>query len=100
MDVEDGDNDHERELLETSSFSQELQQEEDDAVPSVPINSEPDRDTRLSKCSSCCSCYLSENTTVAEVFCLTLVLAFVFALFSAPIFIHFFVSNFLDCEHM
>ena len=78
MDPRDDDSD---ELLDTASVSQES-----NTVPPILASG------ASTKPKLCGSCFLSESTTVAEVLCLSIIVAFILALFSAPIFIHFFVS--------
>ena len=79
MDPRDDDSDDERELLDTASVSQESS--------TVPPIFSSDAKSKL-----CGNCFLSESTTAAEVICLSIIVAFILSLFSAPIFIHFFVS--------
>ena len=77
-----------RELLATASLNQDTEHHDGSKV----ATDEPTTSEISSRCLGFGSCYGSGNSSVAETICLSMTVVSILAVFSVPIFLHFFVS--------
>ena len=83
-----------RELMATTSLTHYAELDESNvANVATDEHTASEVPTTSSKRFGFDSCYASESTSVAEILCLAVTVLSIFAVFSVPIFIHFFVSD-------